>query len=212
MVIPLSKEMGKETYVGITVSRDEMIAPYREKIYYSIAIALTFLLIFMPLALYLTDHIVRPVKSLMAENEMIKQRAFEKVKPVKTNIIELIELSDSQIAMSQSIRDYQQQQEALLDSFIKLIADAIDTKSAYTGAHCKKVPVIAQMLADEAEKSDHEPFRRFRFANSDARTAFQRAAWLHDCGKITTPNMWWTKPQSLRPFTTASMRYAPALK
>jgi HD-GYP domain-containing protein (c-di-GMP phosphodiesterase class II) len=187
MVIPLSREMGKETYVGITVSRDEMIAPYRKKIYYSIAVALIFLLMFIPLSLYLTDHIVIPIKALMAENEMIKQRQFEKVKPVETNIVELIELSDSQITMSQSIRDYQKQQEALLDAFIKLIADAIDTKSAYTGAHCKKVPVIARMLADEAEKSDQDPFCAFRFKNSDERTAFQRAAWLHDCGKITTP-------------------------
>jgi len=187
MVIPLSKEMGKETYVGITISKQEMIAPYREKIYYSMAVAIVLLLMFIPLALYLTDHIVRPIKALMAENEMIKQRAFEKVKPVDTNIIEFIELSNSQIAMSQSIRDYQKQQEELLDSFIKLIADAIDAKSAYTGAHCKKVPVIASMLASEAEKSEDGPFSDFRFKNSDERTAFQRAAWLHDCGKITTP-------------------------
>jgi len=187
MVIPLSKEMGKETYVGITVSKHEMIAPYREKIYYSMAVAVVLLLMFIPLALYLTDHIVNPIKALMAENEMIKQRAFDKVKPVDTNIVELIELSDSQIAMSQSIRDYQKQQEDLLDAFIKLIADAIDAKSPYTGAHCKKVPVIAQMLADEAEKSDQVPFCDFAFQNSDERTAFQRAAWLHDCGKITTP-------------------------
>jgi len=187
MVIPLTDELGKKTYIGITIEQEEMLAPYRKKIYYAVAIALVLLLMFIPVTLYLTDHIVRPIKALMVENELIKQRAFNKVKPVNTNILEFIELSNSQISMSQSIRDYQKQQEALLDSFIKLIADAIDAKSAYTGAHCKKVPLIAQMLLDEVEKSHEDPFVNFLFTNSEERTAFQRAAWLHDCGKITTP-------------------------
>ena len=187
MLIPLTEEMGKKTYVGISVKRDEMLAPYREKIYYALALAILMLLLFIPLTLFFTDHIIQPIKALMQENEMIKQRRFEEVKPVNTNIIEFIELSNSQIAMSQSIRDYQKQQEALLDSFIKLIADAIDAKSAYTGAHCKKVPVIAQMLADEAERSDAPPFTDFSFKSDDEKIAFRRAAWLHDCGKITTP-------------------------
>jgi len=187
MIIPLTEEMGQKTYVGISVERDEMLAPYREKIYYALALAVMMLLLFIPLILFFTDHIIQPIKALMQENEMIKQRRFEEVKPVNTNIIEFIELSNSQIAMSQSIRDYQKQQEALLDSFIKLIADAIDAKSAYTGAHCKKVPIIAQMLADEAERSDAPPFTDFFFKSNDEKIAFRRAAWLHDCGKITTP-------------------------
>jgi HD-GYP domain-containing protein (c-di-GMP phosphodiesterase class II) len=123
----------------------------------------------------------------MQENEMIKQRKFDSVKPVETNIVEFIELSNSQIAMSKSIQDYQKQLEKLLDSFIKLIADAIDAKSAYTGSHCKKVPIIATMLADEAEASTEGALQDFHFASEEERTAFERAAWLHDCGKITTP-------------------------
>ena len=187
MLIPLSQEEDKETYVGISTDSADMLSPYREKIYYSLAIALVLLLMFIPLTLYLTDHIVRPIKALMAENEKIKQREFDKVKPIETNIIELIELSDSQLALSGSIQEYQLQQEALLDAFIMLIADAIDAKSAYTGAHCKKVPVIATMLAEAADRSETGPFTSFRFKNSDAWEAFERAAWLHDCGKITTP-------------------------
>ena len=186
-IIPLSQEQGKETYVGISTGSAEMLAPYREKIYYSIAIALILLLMFIPLTLYLTDHIVRPIKALMAENEKIKHREFDQVKPIETNIIELIELSDSQLAMSGSIQEYQLQQEALLDAFIMLIADSIDAKSAYTGAHCKKVPIIATMLAKEADGTDAIPFKEFHFKNSDEWEAFERAAWLHDCGKITTP-------------------------
>jgi len=186
-VIPLSQEQGKETYIGISTGSTEMLSPYREKIYYSLAIALLLLLIFIPLTLYLTDHIVRPIKALMVENEKIKQREFDKVKPIETNIIELIELSDSQLALSSSIQEYQLQQEALLDAFIMLIADAIDAKSAYTGAHCKKVPILATMLAVETDRTNDIPFKDFHFQNDDEWEAFERAAWLHDCGKITTP-------------------------
>jgi len=186
-LLPLTEELGRETYVGITVDIDEMLSPYREKIYYSLVIALILLLIFIPVTLYLTDHIVRPIKALMGENEKIKARKFDDVKPIETNIIELLELSDSQLALSASIQEYQHKQDALLDAFIKLIADAIDAKSSYTGAHCKKVPVIAMMLAEEADKSNDTVFRNFHFKDSDERKAFERAAWLHDCGKITTP-------------------------
>ena len=187
MVIPLSRENGKETYVGISTGSAEMLAPYREKIYYSLAIALVLFLMFIPLTLYLTDHIVRPIKALMGENEKIKKRDFDKVQAVETNIIELIELSYSQLALSGSIQTYQLQQEALLDAFIMLIADSIDAKSAYTGAHCKKVPIIATMLAVEADQNNDTVFKDFHFSNSDELEAFERAAWLHDCGKITTP-------------------------
>ena len=187
MVIPLTDELGKKTYIGTSVAQDEMLSPYKEQIYYAIAVAFILLIMFIPVILYLTDHIVSPIRALMAENEMIKKRSFDKVKPIETNIIEFIELSKSQIAMSQSIREYQKQLETLLDSFIKLIADAIDAKSSYTGSHCKKVPIIATMLADAAEASNEGAFKTFRFESDETRTAFERAAWLHDCGKITTP-------------------------
>jgi HD-GYP domain-containing protein (c-di-GMP phosphodiesterase class II) len=186
-LMPLTQELGKETYVGISVETHEMLSPYREKIYYSLTIAMLLLLLFIPVTLYLTNHIVKPIKALMQENEKIKARKFEQVSPVETNIIELIELSESQLALSGSIQEYQRQQEALLDAFIMLIADAIDTKSSYTGAHCKKVPILATMLAKEADKSNDDPFKTFHFKDPDAWESFERAAWLHDCGKITTP-------------------------
>ncbi len=43
------------------------------------------------------------------------------------------------------------------------------------------------MLAKAAEDSNKGKFRKFRFANDNERREFRIAAWLHDCGKITTP-------------------------
>ncbi len=187
MIVPLSVELGENTYVGVSVDYATMIAPYRKQIYYAFGIALILLLLFIPLTLLLTHYIVKPVKALMAENELIRQRKFEAVKPIESNIVEFIALSNSQIEMSKSIQNYQKQLETLLDSFIKLIADAIDAKSAYTGTHCKKVPIIATMLAEAASTSQKTPLQNFVFVTEEQKRAFERAAWLHDCGKITTP-------------------------
>src|SRR6185436_16790535 len=79
-----------------------------------------------------------------------------------------------------------QAQKELLDSFIRLVAGAIDAKSPYTGGHCQRVPELAKMLARAACDAKDGPFRDFAM-NDDEWEALQIAAWLHDCGKVTTP-------------------------
>lgn len=78
-------------------------------------------------------------------------------------------------------------QRQLMDSFIELIAGAIDAKSPYTGGHCNRVPEIALMLAEEAHHADTGPFAEFEFHDEEERREFRIGAWLHDCGKVTTP-------------------------
>ncbi len=77
-------------------------------------------------------------------------------------------------------------QRALLDSFIKLIAGAIDAKSPYTGGHCQRVPELTRMLAEAACASADPPFVDFELSDEDWE-ALHIASWLHDCGKVTTP-------------------------
>lgn len=77
-------------------------------------------------------------------------------------------------------------QEALLNAFIKLIAGAIDAKSPYTGGHCQRVPEITRMLAEAACASNEPPFDNFQLSNKEWE-ALDIASWLHDCGKVTTP-------------------------
>lgn len=79
-----------------------------------------------------------------------------------------------------------QAQKELFDSFVRLIAGAIDTKSPYTGGHCQRVPVLARMLADAACTSTDLPFADFSL-DEDQEHELYIASWLHDCGKITTP-------------------------
>jgi HD-GYP domain-containing protein (c-di-GMP phosphodiesterase class II) len=78
-------------------------------------------------------------------------------------------------------------QRELMDALIRLIAGAIDAKSAYTGGHCERVPELAFLLAQAACAADSGPLADFRFADDEAWREFRIGAWLHDCGKVTTP-------------------------
>lgn len=79
-----------------------------------------------------------------------------------------------------------QEQKDLMGAFIQLIAGAIDAKSAYTGGHCQRVPVITKMLAKAAVEAKQGPFADFTLSANEWEE-LHTACWLHDCGKITTP-------------------------
>ncbi len=81
----------------------------------------------------------------------------------------------------------QEAQKELLDAFIKLIASAIDAKSKYTGGHCARVPELSLMMAEAAHTATHGIFENFFITSEDQKRELSIAAWLHDCGKVTTP-------------------------
>ncbi len=78
-------------------------------------------------------------------------------------------------------------QENLMDALIQLIAGAIDAKSPYTGGHCERVPELAIMLAKEACEADTGSFADFAFETDEEWREYEIGAWLHDCGKVVTP-------------------------
>jgi HD-GYP domain-containing protein (c-di-GMP phosphodiesterase class II) len=89
-------------------------------------------------------------------------------------------------AVSLEARELIQQQKQLFEAFIQLIASAIDAKSPYTGGHCARVPELTKMLARAACAQTEGPFADFALSEQ-AWEAVHVAAWLHDCGKVTTP-------------------------
>jgi HD-GYP domain-containing protein (c-di-GMP phosphodiesterase class II) len=78
-------------------------------------------------------------------------------------------------------------QRVLMESILQLLASAIDAKSAYTGSHCARVPELARMLAEAACEVESGPLADFRFETEAEWHEFRFGTWLHDCGKITTP-------------------------
>lgn len=90
------------------------------------------------------------------------------------------------LSVSLETRHLFAQQQRLLEAVIQLLADAIDAKSPYTGGHCERVPELAEMLIDALREQRDGPYAAFDM-NESERYAFRLAAWLHDCGKITSP-------------------------
>jgi HD-GYP domain-containing protein (c-di-GMP phosphodiesterase class II) len=75
--------------------------------------------------------------------------------------------------------------EELLDSFIQSIAGAIGEKSKYTGGHIDRVAKISTMIA-KAINEDDKLYKDYHF-DEDQIKEINTAAWLHDIGKIVTP-------------------------
>jgi len=106
--------------------------------------------------------------------------------PFTEEIEGFVEALASQAAVALDNQNLLKAQKVLLDSFIELIASAIDAKSSYAGGHCARVPVLAQLLAQAACGKTDGPFADFNLS-SDQWYEFHIASWLHDCGKVTTP-------------------------
>ncbi len=182
-----SKEKSGRLNLGILMPTDILMQPYIEGISKALYLAIGLAFLSIPFAFLLSSMIVKPIRNLMCENQKVTNRKFDTVKKIETNIIEIDNLSDSLVTMSNSIQEYQKAQEKLLDSIIKVIAEAIDSKSAYTGGHCRRVPEIAQMLTEVAHNKTDGIFKDFSLKSEDAWREFQIGSWLHDCGKVTTP-------------------------
>lgn len=98
----------------------------------------------------------------------------------------LVESLGSQAAVALTNRRLIEELAHLFESFIDMIATAIDDKSPYTGEHCRRVPVITMMLANAVNRADYGPLKQFCMDEKDA-YELKIAAMLHDCGKVTTP-------------------------
>ena len=109
-----------------------------------------------------------------------------KVIPFGSDIQPLIEALASQAAVALDNKLLLDAQKDLLDSFIELIGSAIDSKSPYTGGHCQRVPELTKMLAKAACGQTDGPFADFAL-DEEEWYELHIAAWLHDCGKVTTP-------------------------
>lgn len=152
------------------------------------------LLVLLPLTLVMSRKISGSLVQLEHESKKIRKRDFSESDTFDSSIKEIHSLIEAFVLMKRTIRDYtarliraKQDIERLFTAVTELIAGAIDAKSPYTGGHCKRVPEVARMLATAAHQSRTGPFADFRIETEDQWQEFNVAAWLHDCGKLTTP-------------------------
>ncbi|MFO8049974.1 MAG: HD domain-containing phosphohydrolase [Desulfosudaceae bacterium] len=100
--------------------------------------------------------------------------------------VDLVASLASQAAIALTNAQLIQDLKDLFDSFIKSIATAIDEKSPFTGGHINRVVKLTMDIAEEINRTDQGYFKDI-FFNEDELEELRLAAWMHDVGKITTP-------------------------
>ncbi len=157
--------------------------------------------IVLPLTWLTAGVTARRLQDLLRTSERITRMDFTPAPLLKTKVRELQQLAQAQDTMraglqarthaleqaSSQLAALIDAQRQLLDSLVRILCDAIDAKSPYTGRHCVRVPELALMLAQEAHATDTGPLATFRFETEAQWREFRIGAWLHDCGKITSP-------------------------
>jgi HD-GYP domain-containing protein (c-di-GMP phosphodiesterase class II) len=126
------------------------------------------------------DRVIGVLQLLNAQNDAGEVVPFEEEEQ------RIVEALASQAAVALDNQLLLEGQKELLEAFIQMIAAAIDSKSPYTGAHCERVPILTLMLAQAAVAAEEGPFADFTLTEEEW-YELKIAAWLHDCGKVTTP-------------------------
>ncbi|WP_181136612.1 HD domain-containing phosphohydrolase [Vibrio jasicida] len=186
-VTPISSSSGGDDYFSVVIPKEIVTDAVTKRLFNSLLFTALVMLGLFPLAWRLGTPMTRSIYALKARTRKIRARRFDRVWPMTTRVKEIDELSDAMMEMVAEIQSHEKQQEEFVEAFIRLIAQAIDDKSPYTAGHCNRVPEIGMMLAEAAEKCQSGKFKNFAFQNDAERREFRIAAWLHDCGKITTP-------------------------
>jgi len=126
------------------------------------------------------DEIVGVLQLVSARSVSGKVVAFD------PEVLPSIEAVAGDAAVALDLRRLLQAQKDLLDAIIHMVAGAIDAKSPYTHGHCQRVPEIAKDLARAAHDAEEGPFSDFELTD-DEWYELEVASWLHDSGKLTTP-------------------------
>ncbi|MBB4266713.1 HD domain-containing phosphohydrolase [Roseospira visakhapatnamensis] len=127
-----------------------------------------------------TDEVIGVLQLINAMDE------HGTVVPFSREIESLVEALAAQAAIALDNQTLMRAQRDLLDALIKIMAGAIDAKSPYTSGHCERVPAIAKLMAEAACSATDGPYAEFGLDEAEW-YELHVAAYLHDCGKVTTP-------------------------
>jgi len=184
----LPEYTGQKWYLASFVKRSVILNEIRQTMLATLLISVLIIgITYFPVLYVLKRLFINPIEKLKGMTDEVCRKNYDKVKRIDTVVEEFHGLSDSMVNMSASISRYEAELKELMDSFIKIIAGAIDAKSKYTAGHCLRVPELAIMIAETLQKRDDEAFKDFRLETDAQWREFSIAAWMHDCGKVTTP-------------------------
>ena len=130
----------------------------------------------------LTNHkenVIGVLQLLNAKNE-------DGITYYSNEIVSLVESLASQASIALTNQLLIEEQKLLFKSFIQLVAEALEKKDKVTGGHCTRVPMLTMMIAESINATMVEPYKKFNFTDDEMEELYV-AGWLHDFGKVATP-------------------------
>lgn len=129
-VMPITSKYGEE-YLGVTAPLYEVMKPYQDKLNLTLIFGVIALVLTFPMVWYTASIIVGPISKLRRESDKVRKREFDNVKLIRSNVLEVSELSRSLFSMSKAIHDYQQTLEEKIQerthTISQLLADMKDS-------------------------------------------------------------------------------------
>ena len=106
--------------------------------------------------------------------------------PFDSRYVILAESLASQAAVAITNMRLIKETERLFESFLQVMVTALDARSKYTHGHVRRVAGLALELAKAVNEADSGPFSSVEFSD-DELNELRIAGWMHDIGKIVTP-------------------------
>ncbi len=106
--------------------------------------------------------------------------------PFLADSVDLVASLASQAAIAITNAQLIENLKNLFYAFIKSIATAIDDKSPFTGGHIARVVTLTMDIAEAINQNEVGRLKDIEFS-ADEMEELRLAAWMHDVGKITTP-------------------------
>ncbi len=125
-----------------------------------------------------------------------RQTADGEVVPFTKSDQTIVQAMSYQAAISLTTQKLLHEQIRLFDSFVRVLAEGLGEKSAYTYGHINRVSELSLQLAEEISHWDEGMYRQIQF-NKHQMEELRLAGWMHDIGKLTTPEHVVSKPIKL---------------
>ncbi len=135
---------------------------------------------------FLTVPLINHKDNVIGVLQLLNAKKNNSIISFSNDLVELVEALSSQASVALTNQLLIQEQKLLFRSFIKLVVDALDKKDPVTGGHCNRVPLLTMMIA-EYINNDNTIYKNRRFTDDEMDEIFV-AGWLHDFGKVATPD------------------------
>ncbi|OGG94113.1 MAG: hypothetical protein A2527_09710 [Candidatus Lambdaproteobacteria bacterium RIFOXYD2_FULL_50_16] len=91
-----------------------------------------------------------------------------------------------QAAVSLTTERLVSEQVALFNSFVQVLAEGLGEKSPYNFGHINRVAQLTELIAGEINEYKEGLYKNISF-NEDQIAEIRLSGWMHDIGKLTTP-------------------------